>query len=230
MKHNVFTLILVGLFMAGSVFANTVPDQPHLKVSGQSKVTAVPDRLQISLNLTEVGQDVGAARQTVEKHSQQLIDTLKAFGVNKRDITAARLDITPHYNWNNQAQIYSGTEVSRQIDVTLRDLAQYDELIKAIIDAKVARIDNSSLESSREKELRREALQAAIADARQKAEQLAAGFEAKVGPVYAVTGGGSGYQPQERYGISANMDRISAFEPGEINFSESIQVVFYLLP
>jgi hypothetical protein len=199
-------------------------------VSGQSEVSVVPDILHISLNLTEVGQEVAVARDLVEQRSQRLIDTLKQHGVEKRDITAASLKITPHYNWNNRAQIYAGTEVTRQIEVTLRDLDKYDDLIRAIIEARVARINSTRLESSREKGLRNEALQAAIEDAKQKAELLVVGFSEQLGPVYAITAGGPSHGQREAYAMAAPMARKAAFEPGEIKISASVQMVFYLVP
>ena len=228
MIRIVLCLFLVAL-VSGPVWAEAVPDQPHVVVSGQSEVSAVPDILQISLNLTEVGQEVAVARDLVEQRSQRLIDTLKKHGVEKKDITAASLKITPHYNWSNKAQIYAGTEVSRKIDVILRDLDKYDDLIRAIVATKVARINSTRLESSREKALRQEALQAAIDDARQKAELLVAGFPEKLGPVYAISSGGPSYRLHEAYAAAEPMKRAAAFEPGEITLSESVQVVFYLV-
>jgi uncharacterized protein YggE len=228
MMRIILGLVLVYM-LTGAVWAGAVPDQPHVVVSGQSEVSVVPDILQISLNMTEVGQEVAVARDQVEKRSQKLIDTLMQQGVEKRDITAASLKITPHYNWNNKAQIYVGTEVSRQVEVTLRDLAKYDDLIRAIIEAKVARVNSTRLESSREKELRNEALQMAIADARKKAELLVASFPEKLGPLYAITSGGPIREQREAYAMASVMSRKTAFEPGEIEISESVQVVFYLV-
>ena len=228
MLRIVLGVLLVTL-LSGPLWADAVPDQPHVVVSGQAEVSAVPDILKISLNLTEVGPEVAGARDLVEKRSQLLIDTLKKQGVEKKDITAASLKITPHYNWSNKAQIYVGTEVSRKIDVTLRDLGKYDDLIRAIVETKVARINSTRLESSREKELRQEALQAAIDDARLKAELLVAGFPEKLGPVYAISSGGSSYRMHEAYAAAEPMKRAAAFEPGEITLSESVQVVFYLV-
>lgn len=228
MKRIILCLCLVTLF-SGPVFAEALPDQPHVVVSGQSEVVAVPDILKISLSLTEVGQEVSVARDTVEARSQQLIDTLKRHGVAKQDVTAASLEITPHYNWNNKAQIYTGTEVSRKIDVTLRDLERYNDLIKAIVETNIARINNTQLESSREKELRNEAMQAALEDARQKAELLVDGFPEKLGPVYAISTGGPNYRIKANYEMAAPMARAAAFEPGSIELSESVQVVFYLV-
>lgn len=227
---RMLNMTLMLILLTGPVWAGALPDQPHVVVSGQSEVRAVPDILKISLNLTEVGQEVTVARDVVEKRSQKLIDTLKQHGVKTQDIRAASLEIKPHYNWSNKAQIYTGTEVSRKIDVTLRDLGKYNELIKAIVEAKIASINSTRLESSREKTVRHEALQAAIADARQKAELLVAGFPEKLGPVYAISSGGPGNRMRGSYEMADRMvANAAAFEPGTIELSESVQVVFYLV-
>ena len=93
---------------------------------------------------------------------RKLITSLDALGIAKEDISSAQLQITPHYNWNNSAQIYAGTEVSRTVEITLRDLSRYDDLIRSIIDAGVAQIHSTRLSSSKEKKIKEDALRGAI--------------------------------------------------------------------
>ena len=171
MKH-IYFLALTALLFVGTALAGTVPDEPHVVVTGSYEVTAVPDILHISLDISEVGREVAEARASVEERSKKLIEALKSLKIDKKDINSAALKITPHYNWSNRVQIYVGTEVSRTIEVILRDIGNYDLLIRSIIDAKVARINNSKLKSTKEEDLRAEALRGAVADARGKAKLL----------------------------------------------------------
>jgi uncharacterized protein YggE len=158
-----------------------------------------------------------------------LINALAALDIDKEDISSAQLQITPHYNWDNKAQVYVGTEVSRTVDVTLRDLSRYDALIRSIIDAGVAQIHSTRLSSSKEKELRQQALAAAIADGMEKARIMVAHLPEKIGAVYSMAPSVSGAPFLEaRYKMAA-MDSQSAFEPGTILFRESLQIVFYLV-
>lgn len=224
-----YLTLFIFIFFAHQSFAGSLPDVPHIVVSGEAELRATPDILTLSLSITETGFEVAAARDSIESRSIQLIHALAALDIAKEDISSAQLQITPHYNWNNKAQIYVGTEVSRSVDVTLRDLSRYDALIRSIIDAGVAQIHSTRLGSSKEKELRRQALAAAIADGMEKARIMVAPLPEQIGAVYSMAPSVSGAPFLEaRYKMAA-MDSQSAFEPGTILFRESLQIVFYLV-
>ena len=139
MKYSLIPFFLIIFFIHPS-FAGSLPDAPHIVVTGEHEIRATPDILTISLSISETGLEVAEARNSIEKRSKKLIHSLEALEIAKEDISSTQLQITPHYNWNNRAQIYVGTEVSRTFQVTLRDLSHYDDLIRSIIDARVAQI------------------------------------------------------------------------------------------
>jgi uncharacterized protein YggE len=224
-----YLTLFLFIFFTHQSFAGSVPEVPHIVVTGEAELRATPDILTLSLSIAETGLEVATARNSVESRSIQLITALAALDIAKEDIRSAQLQITPHYNWNNQAQIYAGTEVSRTVDVTLRDLNRYDDLIRSIIEAGVAQIHSTRLGSSKEKELRQEAMAAAIADGMDKARIMVAHLPEKIGAVYSIAPSSSGAPfPEARYQMAA-MDSSSAFEPGTILFKESLQIVFYLV-
>ncbi len=229
MKLQLYLSLFLFTFFAHQSFAGSVPDVPHIVVTGEAELRATPDILTLSLGITETGLEVAAARDSVESRSIQLINALAALNIAREDIRSAQLQITPHYDWNNKAQIYVGTEVSRIVDVTLRDLGRYDNLIRSIIDAGVAQIHSTRLSSSKEKELHQEALAAAIADGMEKARIMVAHLPEQIGAVYSIAPPSSSTPFLEaRYQMAAT-DSESAFEPGTILFKESLQIVFYLV-
>ena len=228
MKHTLLSLYVL-LFSLPLAVAGPLPDAPHIVVTGECEIQTTPDILTLSLSIAETGFEVAKARDSIEVRSRELLASLAALGIAREDISSAQLQITPHYNWNNSAQIYAGTEVSRNIEVTLKDLSRYDDLIRSIIDAGVARINSTSLSSSQEKKLREDALRGAIEDGMAKARIMVAHLPEQLGPVFAISSQSSG-PPflQARY-QTAEMAEQSAFEPGTIFFKESLQIVFYLL-
>jgi len=228
MKHFLIALILFVSFIH-SAFAGSLPDVPHIVVIGEYEIRTTPDILTLSLDITEIGFEVAKARDSIETRSKKLISSLESLGIKKGDINSTQLQITPHYNWNDNAQIYAGTEVSRNVEVTLRDLSRYDDLIRAIIDARVAKIHSTQLSSTQEKKLREDALRGAIDDAMDKAKIMVAHLPEKIGPVYSISPQSSNSPfPAARYEM-AKISRDSAFEPGTILFKESLQIVFYLV-
>lgn len=228
MKYFILPLVVVVSYVQLS-FGGPLPDLPHIVVTGEHEIQIAPDTLTLSLSIAETGLEVAESRNTVEERSRQLIQALDTLNIAKEDISSAQLRITPHYNWNNKAQIYAGTEVSRTVNVTLRDLKLYDDLIRSIIDARVAQIHSTRLSSSKEKELREEALRGAIDAVLEKARVMVAHLPEKIGPIYSISPPSSSAPlGQPRYEV-AKMARQSAFEPGVIAFKESLQIVFYLV-
>jgi len=223
------TPLLLFIFFLHPSFANSLPSVPHILVIGEYEIRATPDILTLSLSISETGTEVAKARDSIEARSKELISSLKNIGIEKKDISSAQLQITPHYNWNNRAQIYVGTEVSRTVEVILRDLSRYDDLIRSIIDAQVAKIHSSRLSSSKEKTLREDALRGAINDAMTKAKIMVAHLPEQIGPVYSISPQSTNTPfPGARLQM-AEMSKQSAFEPGTIFFKESLQIVFYLV-
>jgi uncharacterized protein YggE len=228
MRYYLIPLFLFFLFIQPS-FAESLPGVPHIIVTGEHEIRVTPDILTLSLSISETGLEVAKARDSVEMRSKKLINSLEILDIAKKDISSAQLKITPHYNWNNSAQIYVGTEVSRTVEVTLRDLNKYDELIRAIINARVAQIHSSRLSSSNEKKIREEALRGAISDGMEKAKIMVVHLPEEIGPVYSISPQSSNAPfAGARYQM-AEMSKQSSFEPGTILFKESLQIVFYLV-
>lgn len=228
MRYLLFLFSL--LFFANQSLASSLPDAPHIITTGSYEFSATPDTLHMSMQIFEVGRDVAKAREVVEERSIQLISTMKSIDIKAADITSASLNISPRFNWNNNQQIYTGTEVSRRIDVTLRDLNQYDALLQAVLATKIVRINNSQLSSSKVDELEAKGLQKAIADAKKRAQLLVQGLPQKVGNVYSISTTNQGPIPMaSRYQANDMEMAKSAFEPGRLQISTSVHVVFYLI-
>lgn len=230
---RIFTILIICLLSTSLAHADFLPNAPHIAVNGKHEIKVIPDILNISLEIIEISTNVPKARNIVETRSTKLIKSASSIGVSKEDINSAALSLSPRYNWQNNQQIYAGTEVSRRVIITLRDLSKYDDLIKAILDANVARINNSSLSYSKINEAKAEALKKAVADAKVKAEMLIADLPQEIGSVYSI----NAYTdtpapfPRENYRAAAVLeaDAGAAFEPGTIKLSESVRVVFYLV-
>lgn len=226
MKKITFSLLLL---FSLSLSAESLPNEPHIMVTGNYQMKVVPDTLHMSLSIIETGKNVAPVSQVVESRSAKLISKLKALGINKKDINSSALRITPHYNWRNKEQVYVGTEVSRNIEITLRELALYDQLIRTLVDIRVGRINSSRLLSSQEAEIRKKAMQRAVDDARSKAELLLSNLSEKLGAVFSINHLSAGQViPVSRMSYKASDAPGSAFEPGVIEFNESVKVIYYL--
>ena len=105
--------------------------------------------------------------------------------IDPKHVNATRLQVQPEYRWNenDRKRVLLGYMVSRQIEVELRDLDQLGTLLERAVDAGVNQVGDPMLDSSRRKELEREAMTKAVEDARLNAEALARAAGAKLGAV-----------------------------------------------
>jgi hypothetical protein len=183
----------------------------------------------MGLSVIETGRDVSASRAAVEDRSSRLIEQLKKIGVEKQDISSSELRVVPHYNWSNKEQVYTGTEVSREVEVALRDLGKYSELMKIVFESGVGRITSTRLEASEEKALKRKALERSLADAKSKAQAIADDLGVALGRVYSVVAGAEsvGFARAAEMDFRAARGKTS-FEPGTIQFRESVKVVYFI--
>lgn len=221
-------LTVVWMLMSFAVLADALPGEPYVAVTGTHSEKVVPDRVRLSLSLIETGRDVAAATASVDGRASQLIRAVKALGVAAQDISSSNLRITPHHNWHNQEQVYVGTEVARDVEIVLRDIALYDELLKALLDAKVGRINDTVLETSQQEALRARALRGAVQDARARARMLVQDLPQTIGRVYSISSLSGEPVTMTRQLAHAGLAEATAFEPGVIEIRESVQVVFYL--
>ena len=223
---------LLALLLAGfpsTAWADAFPNEPHVIVDGSARVSAVPDLLEMSLSISELDLDVAKAVAAVEKRSSAFLAVVKSLDVDAKDVSSSELSITPRYNWNNREQTLIGSLVSRKIDLTLRDLTRYHDLIAALIDAKIGDVGRTTLKSSREDALRRELLQKAVADARHKAELLVSDAPEGVGSIYSLSSQSQGqvYRGEFRQAASMQPEQ-GSFEPGSIELREGVRAIFYL--
>jgi uncharacterized protein YggE len=216
--------------------ADPLPSQPHIYVEGESNVRVAPDLIHIQLSLDKTDPNVAVAKAAVDRRSRMLIDACKQMGIQDQDISSSNLQIRPEYEYRGQHHQKIGTKVSRQVDITLKDLTHYPDLIRALVEGEVGEITETSLGSSREQQLRDQALDQAFSDAKSRAERLASSAGSKLGPVHSIS------EFRVRQDIPeveirtllpkrrVQMDQITEepFEPGLLEITGQVYVVFLL--
>jgi uncharacterized protein YggE len=114
----------------------------------------------------------------------------RSLKIDPKLVDSTRLQVSPDYSWNekDRKQVLQGYVVSRQIEVTVMDLDQLGPLLEKAVDIGVNQVGDPQLDSSRRKELEREAMAKAVQDARLNAEALTAAAGARLGPVRNLSG------------------------------------------
>ncbi len=189
-------IALLGAVSVGCSNKTTTVVQPPgdatgISVTGKGEVQAPPDTGFISIGVDVHGTTVADARDGAAKAADAVISSIKKNGVDEKDIKTTGLSISPEYSYdrNGGSPRITGYRVTNTVEVKVRKL---DNFSKVVDDAAIAGGDNARLNSIRfdiedTTKLLQQAREAAMNDARAKADQLAKLGNVKLGVPLAIS-------------------------------------------
>ena len=213
------------------------PPPRTISVSGSGTVDATPDIAHLTLAVQRRDANMQVARDATIKVSKAFLALCTKLGIKENKIRTSGLTIQPEYRWDEKQnqQIFTGYFVQRQLQVEINDLDKLGDVIEGAIDAGVNEVSPPQLDSSKAKDLNRDALAAATADAKANAERIATTLGVKLGPVRTVVAGGSSPPPpmpmmEKRVFATAMADssagQAANYVPGEISFEGRVDATF----
>lgn len=230
-------MLAAGLLLAGVAFA-AEPALPRLvSVTGEGEVKAQPDMAYVTLGVEARKPTLAAARAEVTAAVDRLLALTRELKIDPKFIDSTQLQVRPEYVWNEKEskQVLQGYFVSRQLEIELRDLERLGPLLERAVTAGANQIGGARLDSSRRKELEREALTLAVDDARADADTLARAAGVKLGPVQSLSAASAmPFQPKfmERGMVAAAPMADAAeqsYAAAEMKFSATVSAQYELL-
>ena len=173
------TFIGVKLFAPGLIQADALAQQEstarQITVIGLGTVSASPDIARANLGVQVTAPTVTEATQQNNKTMDAVLAQLKAAGIAAEDIQTSDYNIYPQRNNpgpNNSSEI-TGYQVTHMVQVTIHNLDQVGQVLDQAIQAGANNITNISFAFSDPAQLHLQALDAAMANAESRADQLA---------------------------------------------------------
>ena len=162
-------------------------------VTGEGKVTMVPDIAVLNLGVEAQADSVAEAQEQAAEAMDAVMKELDKFGVAKKDIKTQHYNIYPIRRWEENKEILLGYRVTNTVTAKIRKVDDTGTIINAV--AKVGgdyiRVNNISFDVDDPSQYHKEARAKAIADAEAKAEQLADLANVRLGkPTYISESGG----------------------------------------
>jgi len=217
--------------------ANAEEIRRSVNVSGQGEVKAEPDRATVTLGVESRKPKMEDARAEVTKSVDAILKLTRDLKIDPKLVRATRINIQPEYNWNNNARERTliGYYVTRQVEVNLPDLEKLGTLIERAVDVGVNQIGDPQLDSSRRRDLEREALAKAVEDAHANAEAVAKAAGARVGAPRVISAS-SGFVPAPvpmQFKVAAarmeGSDAAQSYQSGQLGFTANVQVEYELI-
>lgn len=157
-----------------------------LSVTGRGEVTAVPDRLGFRVAVAVTRPELADALTSSSRTLRRVLAALTPYGVRRADVQTTGLSMDPVYDYPRYGPpTLRGYRVSQRAAVLVRDLAQGGRAVSAAVAAggNRVRVDGIRLQVGDPEAALARARDAAVADARARAERYAAASGQTLGAV-----------------------------------------------
>jgi uncharacterized protein len=154
-------------------------------VTGTGTIHATPDEAIISLG---VQTQADSAQDAMQRNAEQMVAVFKALadlGIKGGDLSTTGVNLNPNYGPNG-GQV-SGYTASNQVQVTVRDVGNVGKVIDAAVAAGANLTNGITFQLSDQNKGETDALQAAVDNAKTKAQALADAAGAQLGPVVTIS-------------------------------------------
>jgi uncharacterized protein len=226
--------------------------RPSVSVIGEAEMSVSPDQVSFTLEIVTTNKELAPAKQANDAAASRTLVVAKSFNISSDDIQTDSLTVTPKYTGEKDPRgphVLLGYEVTKRVNITLKDLAKIDTFLSRVIEAGVNRIVAISIENSQYQKYQEQVRASAVANARSRATAYAKQLGQNIGKAYVMredgaddpayfsargSGFGNGNGDGNGDGDIASLDMPNAysrevtFALGKITVSEKIYVTFEL--
>lgn len=206
-----------------------------ITIEGRGEVLAAPDMAHINSGVTTQGATAREALDANTAAMADLIDELKAAGIEARDIQTSGFSVNPNYVYTDERDEngYSlppkinGYQVNNTVTVAVRDLDALGSILDKSVTVGANTIHGVTFSVADPSSLYDEARKAAFADARAKAELYAEAAGGRLDEIESISET-RGYDQPQPYPQYARMDMAASaavpVEAGELAFAITVNV------
>jgi uncharacterized protein len=223
-------LVLFGLLLAGCGGSTSTQEGTQnsglsssfldtIVVSGSGKVSTLPNEATIQVSVENDGTTAAEALDANSKDMKKVLDRLKAEGIADKAIETANVVVYPNRYYDQQSgqEKTTGYRAQNTVTVTFDDLALVGKVFAAMTEAGADSVSGPNWQLSEDNAAVATALTKAIANARSKAEAIAADQGVQLGAALVISES-SVSQPYPVYDTSsAKAGADSSVTPPPIN-------------
>ena len=199
-------------------------------VSGTGRVAVTPDVADLRLGVAVARPTVEAARAEAATTMEAILAAIENAGVFRRDVRTTLLSIQPRYDYRDgRPPTLTGYELANAVEVTIRELARLGATVDGALGAGATSMDGLSFRLADPGPAEREARQLAMADARARADVLAAAGGLEIDGVSDILEGQPPRPPMpfgkaERMAMAADVP--TPIETGTLEVAVSVTVTY----
>ncbi len=182
--------LLLTLLMILSVPTLAFADS-EITVTGTGEIQVPADMAVVSLGVTATDKDVLKAQKQANQAIADIREALLDLGIKEEDINTDYINIYARYDYSEGAEVLAGYNASSTLAIRVTDMEQVGEVIDTAFGAGANTLNGINFSATDTEEAKAKALEAAVKDARKKAEVLAAAADLKILGIEDITEGGT---------------------------------------
>lgn len=147
-------------------------------VTGEGKVTAVPDVAIVTVGIQAKGATVKDAQDQINSTINKVSDAIKKLGIDSKGIQTTNYNINPDYDFASGSQRIKGYSASTNLLIKVRQIDKANSVIDEATANGANQVGGISFDIDDKSKLENEARQKAVDEAKKKASDAAkiAGF------------------------------------------------------
>ena len=170
-----------------------------LHVTGTGTVYMEADRVSVQMGVRFSGEDVALLQQQANETVRNICDSLEAAGLDKKDISTANIYLYPQYDYSGETEKIVGYTINNSLSVVTADIENIGTYIDIAFAAGANTFDSINFSVKDDSAARKQALELAVQNAREKAEVIAMAAGRQLGAIEQISEGS-----QQDYYYTAN--------------------------
>lgn len=160
---------------------------PSVTVRGTAAASVIPDRAELSLEVSHRAKNASAALSHVAERSQQLVAMLETRGIGRSDWATEGVHVGEDYEWKNNQHVMVGYKASTAVTVTLRDIDSVGGVIRDGVETAAASVRSLTWAIDRTNPAQHALLAEAAVDARRRATAYTEALGLRLGEVEVIS-------------------------------------------
>ena len=186
-------LLLYGIFYIGALSRNSIKgyqfigkapqNERSISINGYGKITGSNDIAVTTIGFSNTSKDVATAQLENKKVMDKVMTDLQQIGINEKDLQSNYM-IYPEYNYTQtKGTELKGYKVTNNITVKVRELSKLNDVLNLAGKHGANEVSGLSFTIDDPENLKKQAREKALADAKEKAQILANRLGVKLGGV-----------------------------------------------
>ncbi len=195
-RHTAIALTMLATTALSDAQPLPAPVAPTVVVRGDGEVRAVPDLAFVVVGAEHTAPTPKDAQAVVAKAMTAVQQKLALAGITKEAMRTTAYDVQQRVDWVNGKQVPRGYAARHAIEVRVDDIARVGELLELAIGAGGTSVQGVRFDLKQRAALERDALTRAVADARARADAVAAGAGSAIAGIVRIEESGLENRPE----------------------------------